>query len=82
MLKWLIQPFHGFAKTYKIKGEKTVPDTLFQSTNYSHSPFLMVFCSVETSRGKFTGKKSLSTARQTFPSATVQQRKNIRSPAL
>lgn len=26
-----------------LKKKTTVPDTLFQNTSYSHSPFLMVF---------------------------------------
>lgn len=41
------------------KKKKPVLVTSFQNTNYSHSPFVMAFCSVETSWGAFAGKVSL-----------------------
>lgn len=39
----------GFQNIRLKKKTNPVPETLFQSTNYSHSPFLMVFCSAEAS---------------------------------
>lgn len=34
----------GICKKHtRFKKKTTVPDTLFQNTSYSHSPFLMVF---------------------------------------
>lgn len=59
MLNWLIQPFQGFAKTYKIKGGKTVPVTLFLSTNYSHSLFYGVLRSRSQQRNIHRKKVSL-----------------------